>query len=483
MTNKTDLKNKKIILIGIGGVGKCISYYLDKFFIFNYDNFYMIDKDETQCQFITIQNLLSKGAHFIHKNIKSTYKSFFNELLNSGDIVIDCTARTPCIKWLRHLSNLNIYYVNTSIEEEEIKKAPSKKTTVYENSISKQHKQILKLQETTKGRFLIEYGTNPGLITSFCYKALDDMYDYLVKNSAPEHKTILSELKNNYAKLAYTLGITEIHCSEIDTQIGGQINRNIFNNTWSAVGLLDELSEGSEIYLGENSAEQINALKPQSILAKYIDDNDVLLTKTKSLHNKGKSICYTGNINNKTLKIKKANKLNNKKDFAEITGYLIHHGEILDIGTMLKYRNFAPTVYYVYDINIEADNDIKKRGLENIHKESYDSTKVNVMNVYNNKLSGTDNIGIFIKCKNEMAWWCGSVLETDYTKKELNDKYFGPTVIQVMCGVLGGLTWLLEQPKGIYFGRNVNHNMVLTKMAKYLNIKSELVCEPKKLYN
>jgi|LakMenEpi03Aug12_release.lakeMendotaPanAssembly.Ray.scaffolds.fasta_scaffold00397_16 homospermidine synthase len=461
---KRDITGRRILLLGIGGVGKCIAYYLQTFFEFDNKDFFIVDKDDKQAEFVTIKELISKGVNFIHKEIGKDYKKFFGDLLSKDDIVIDCTARSPCIKWLKFLTKCEIFYINTSIESDVMtnNKGP------YLNSISHQHKQIDKLKTGLKGRFLIEYGTNPGLITSFCYKALDDMAKYMNIYNV-----------NNYAKLAYTLGIQEIHCSEIDTQLGGNINRHIFNNTWSAVGLLDELSEGSEIYLGNTPDKQIERLKPKSVLAKYIDDNNILLTKTNSVNNKAKSICYTANIKSNTLKTKKAVKLSNgNKDFSEITGYLIHHGEILDIGTMLKYKDFVPTVYYVYDINTEADKNIQNRGLKQIHKESYDSTKVNVMNVYNNKIEGTDNIGIYIKCKNNLQWWCGSVLETKYTINKLKDKYYGPTVIQVMCGVLGGLCWLLDQPKGIYFGRHVDHNFILNKMEKYLNVKSMMIDGP-----
>lgn len=458
---KIDIKTRKIIILGVGGIGKCISHYLTKFFIYEPKNLYLIDKIKDIENFITVKKLISKGANFICFDITNkNYKKFFTEIIEPESIVIDCTTRTPCIKWLKFLTKMNIYYINTSIESE-----PHYHDDIYLDSISIQHKQINKLKPN--GSFLIEYGMNPGLITSFCYLALDDICKHL------KMKKI-----TNYAKFAEELNILDIHCSEIDTQIAGTIDRSKFNNTWSAVALLDELKSGSEIYLGKDIDinKEITNLKNKnnSVIKKHIDNNDILLTKVSSISNKARSKCYTANISPDILKKKKAYETQNP-NFSSIEGYLIHHGEILDIGTMLKTATYAPTIYYVYNINIEAEKALKNKNLDKLINESYDYNTVNVMNNYNNKLNGTDNIGIYIKTKSGLEWWTGTVLSNEFIKNKFKEEYFGPTVIQVMCGVLGGLSWLLNQPKGIFYGRHVDHNYIFKKVGKYLNIKSELV--------
>ena len=461
MSSKINIADKRIIILGIGGIGKCISHYLSKFFVYKPNNLYLIDKHQPESEFITIKELIKAGANFIHFEITNkNYKKFFSELILEKSIVIDCTTRTPCILWLKYLTKMDIFYINTSIEC-----PPEQHTNVYLDSISYQHKQLNALKPN--GKFLIEYGMNPGLITSFCYLALDDISKYIKKKI----------VNNSYAKFAEDLKIIDIHCSEIDTQTANIIDKKKFNNTWSAVALLDELKSGSELYCGcinENIDQNIN--KDNIIYGKYIDNNKILLTKSSALNNKGKSKCYTENINTKLLKIKNAKQLKTNPKFSEIVGYYIHHGEILDIGTMLKTKTYAPNVAYVYNINIEAEKKLKKSNLDDLIEKSYDPNSVNVMNNYNNKLSGTDNIGIYIKT-NYLEWWCGTVLSNDYVKNELKDIYFGPTVIQVMSGVLGGLSWLLQpkQQKGLYYGRHVNHKYIFNKVRKYLNIKSELI--------
>ena len=461
---KIDIMDKKIIFLGVGGIGKCISYYLSKFYKYNINNLYLIDKDNEQSKFPTIKKLCDKGANFINYEItNSNYKSFFSKMIDNNNIIIfDCTTRTPCITWIKFLSKYDIYYINTSIECSLDEHIPN---NIYKNSISYQHKQLEKIKYN--GKFLIEYGMNPGIITSLCYKALDDISKYLN----------IPIINNNYSNFAEKINIQTIHCSEIDTQFAKKIDKTKFNNTWSVVALLDELNSDSELYVGNNSnkSELLNKFKFKKnklFIKKYIDNNDILFINDTANNNLDYSICYTGNIDDNILKLKNAIKMNN--DFSFISGYLIHHGEILDIGTMLKTKNFSPSVAYVYNINPEAEKGLENNKLQDLVDKSIDAENNNVMNVYNNKLNGVDNIGIYIK-SDKIEWWCGTVLSTDYTKNILKDLYFGPTVIQVMTGVLGGLSWLLTQQKGKYYGRDVNHKFIFKKMNKYLNIISKKI--------
>lgn len=448
MNNKINFNNK-IIILGIGGIGKCISHYLSNYINYDCSKMHLVDKDIDAFNFPTVKKLIDAGACKTVFNItRFNYIGFFNKTIEEGDIIIDCTVRTPCMKFLKYLKNSNVYYINTSIEQD--KCLYNENYDLYKRSIAKQHQEISKITNV-KGRFLIEYGMNPGLITSFLYKALKD-----------------SNLKNKVNS------IKTIHCSEIDTQIAKKKSSHIFYNTWSAIAMIDELNEESEIYLGninnidENLVNILNYNLGKKI--KHYETGDyVVISSNNAASNKAISVCYTGNISKTTLTTKGAEKIN--KNFSRISGNIIHHGETHDIGILLKKHSIGvPSIYYVYNINTEAQKCINEHGLDQITKNE---DNVCVMNMYNNKLSGTDNIGIYIETFDNYKWWCGTVLDTNYTKNVLNDMYFGPTTIQVMSGVIGGLLWLLNTDKpGFYFGRDVNHKQILKTMENKLNIVS-----------
>ena len=56
---KRDITGRRILLLGIGGVGKCIAYYLQTFFEFDNKDFFIVDKDDKQAEFVTIKELIS----------------------------------------------------------------------------------------------------------------------------------------------------------------------------------------------------------------------------------------------------------------------------------------------------------------------------------------------------------------------------------------------------------------------------------------
>ena len=105
---------------------------------------------------------------------------------------------------------------------------------------------------------------NPGLISSFVLKGIDDIALYFIKNNYFDNCTDdelveLYGLKcvDRYRLLAKKLGIRVIHCSEIDTQVvtSNTLVKDKFYNTWSCVGLIDESYEEIELAVGTHDEE------------------------------------------------------------------------------------------------------------------------------------------------------------------------------------------------------------------------------------
>jgi homospermidine synthase len=66
-------------------------------------------------------------------------------------------------------------------------------------------------------------------------------------------------------------------------------------------------------------------------------------------------------------------------------------------------------------------------------------------------------------------YWTGSILSTNYTRDILGDKYFGPTTIQVMSGILSGLSYIIENKEmGLVFGEAIPESYVIPRIKKYL---------------
>jgi homospermidine synthase len=53
----------------------------------------------------------------------------------------------------------------------------------------------------------------------------------------------------------------------------------------------------------------------------------------------------------------------------------------------------------------------------------------------------------------------------------LHDQYFGPTIIQVMAGILSGVHWMLKNKnKGLLFGEDLDDNYIIKCAKKYLGV-------------
>ena len=163
--NKLNLKdNQKIVILGLGSVGKCIIHYIDTFFNIKFDNIYLVDKHIIV--YPTIQNAIDKKASFINYEItdSNSINHLFDSLikLQKNDIVIDVTTNTDTLEIYKYTNNNSIHYINTSIEDYN-----KQYNDFMDKTIFFQHDKLKKLEKKSNISSLIEFGMNPGLISIF----------------------------------------------------------------------------------------------------------------------------------------------------------------------------------------------------------------------------------------------------------------------------------------------------------------------------
>ena len=474
--NKIDIKDKKIIFLGCGAVAKCCLYYLNNFFTFDYEKVIIIDKLIKEKYFPVIKYYLRKNSLFLNRKItQDNCKEFLDSLnLKEKDIIIDLTTRTPTLCIFKYCRLNNLFYINTDSYQDLLTGICSiavKHCNYFDIARKTNNFDTLSGLKCNNVTTLLEYGMNPGLISSFVLKGIDDIALYFIKkkyknNCIDEELIQLYKLKNKerYSLLAKKLGIRVIHCSEIDTQkVTSNTLKDKFYNTWSCVGLIDEAYEGIEIAVGTHEKE--------IPLPQYqIFINGIFSSSTLCRDVKIKSIV--------PLKIE-----NNNVIFKEFEGYPVQHGECCSLYRLLSTHDYAPTMHYVYELNKYAENTINKYNEKELIKLSLDPNKWEVLNLYNHDIEGYDNVGAFFildndsesssenNLKSNFTWWCGTILSNDYAKNVLKDEMNSATLIQVMCGVLGGLYWALlpeNQNKGLCFGEDVDYKTVLSITEKLL---------------
>ena len=462
--NKINIINKKIIFLGCGAVAKCCLYYLSYFFNFDYKKIVIVDKLQKEKEYPVIKYYLKKKSVFLVREInEDNYIDFFDSLkLNCKDIIIDLTTRTPSLCFFKYCRLNNLFYINTASEQYLLKNI---------NSIAVQHCNYYDIARKTSlcdnVTTIIEYGMNPGLISSFVLKGIDDIAKYFInlnyKNNTIDNELIElydSKCRERYSLLARKLGIRVIHCSEIDTQVvtSNTLVKDKFYNTWSCVGLIDETFDGIELAVGTHEKE---IPLPQHQI--YI--NGIFSSSALCIDSKIKSIVPLKIINNKVI-------------FTEIEGYPIQHGECASLYRLLSTHDYAPTMHYVYKINKYAEEGVNRYNEKELLNISLDPNKWEVLSAYNHDIEGYDNVGAFFildylkdNSSNLFTWWSGTILSNQYSKNILRDRINSATIIQVMCGVLGGLYWALlpeNQNKGLCFGEDVDYKIVFLITEKLL---------------
>jgi homospermidine synthase len=452
-------KNQKIIFLGCGSVAKCCIYYLDKFIKYRPEQVYIIDKDPDTQKFPSVVEIVRNGAKFLHFELKRD---------NLDDIIIDLTTQTCTYHIFQECRMRNILYINTSIEDDDIVQ-DSTITCPVNNGIFLQHINLQVIADKTKDygntTALIEFGMNPGLISVFIKQGIMNLAKQVIKYRKSKNKKVNKKMEEyvkekNHKKLAKMMGIEVMHCSEIDTQLPKVINEGKFINTWSCVGLITEGLEPAEIQMGTHekyipfAKSEVNQVIPQ-----------LLITKAYGKDLKFESIA--------PLKINSDDSVT----FTKFEGRCIHHGEGISLNRYLGSFKYAPTMHYVYKLNPYTEKLIDQTSPQEMVNILNDPSKWKVLNMHEDKIEGYDNIGaLFISRKNPFTetdelfyFWTGSILNTDYTKNVLKDQYFGPTVIQVMGGVLSGVVWMMKHKnKGLCFGEDIDDKFVINMCKKYL---------------
>ena len=460
----------KVIILGCGGVGKCVLYYLPRFLHVSYENVYVIDKQIKPKSFPSVERAIKKGATYIHMEV--TPKNFEYLLVNKikcqkGDLILDLTTRLDCNSIYKVSRRLQLHYINTSIEQADVEDL-SKVEPIW-----MQHAKIREIAQRTTHygdiTSCIEMGMNPGLISIFVKQGIIDIARYIIKNKQTTTKADQQMIKSlrefvrsrDYRRIGELLQINTIHCSEIDTQTYEAGHHRAFLNTWSCLGLVDEAFENVELSMGTH--EKQIPFKDKDV--EEIVPGLVTIAKPSS------------RTTFRSYLPKAYNPETNEIEFTEIKGRAIHHGETISLNRFLATDTWVPTMHYVYQMSPQTRKAMDRLTEKQLVDISNDTRKWKVLNMHDDQLNGTDNVGAtFFLAKNPItgenkpwAYWCGTMLDTNYTKKVLKDPYFGPTTIQVIAGMLSAAKYALKYPnKDLLFPEDIPETFILKHAKRYL---------------
>jgi homospermidine synthase len=376
-------KNIRMIIIGYGSIGTPFLYMIFKWTKIKRENIIIMDK---------LEKIVPNGIKFIKLEInKKNYKEIINNMnLQKHDIIVDL-AYNICTKSMLILCNkLNIFYINASWEMwlDEIKE----ETYCVAMDISN-FEYIRKIFDKDSVTAFVCIGMNPGINDLFVSEALN----FIDKSSISD------------AEKAEKLGLRVVHISELDTQKEYNPEPMKTRNTWGIYSFISEAFSKADIVLGSH----------EKFIPKYSTINKIENINLLSLKNNG----YDTKMKSYVFDRK-------------IIGKCIQHFEIYSIAKYLSFKNnFCPTVNYVYAHCSAIEESIMLLG-ENVSNPK-------ILNHYNSQ--GSDNCGILLLFENGYSHWCGSLLDSNETRKTFQGfKHASPTSSQVVGGLIASLFFCYE---------------------------------------
>jgi homospermidine synthase len=436
-----EFKNK-ILFVGYGAVAECTLPILFRHLKVPAKNVTVMDFENRAAK---LKPWTAKGVRFVRDRVtEANMGSLLAKYVGPGDILIDLAWNIDALEILQWCRDHGVMYINTSTELWDPYKTGSHPT---EKTLYHRHMNLRRMTAKwkTKGATaVIEHGANPGLISHFVKQGLLDIgqkliADKKVKGAAAKKIARLSEA-GAFNELAQALGVKVIHCSERDTQITDQPKQvDEFVNTWSIEGFREEGTTTSELGWGTHEKQ---------------------LPQYAFQHKKGpkNQICIARMGINTWVR--------SYVPGWDIQGMVVRHGEAFTISDKLTvWKNgkavYRPTMHYAYCPCDEAISSLNEmRGY---------NYKLNVnQRIMNDEItSGADVLGALIMGHPYNAWWVGSDLSIEESRRLVPHQ--NATTMQVAISVTAALMWMIKNPmESVCVADDLPHDFILKVSKPYL---------------
>jgi homospermidine synthase len=427
-----------LVMIGFGSIGKGTLPLLERHFEYDKSRFVVIDPEDRDRALLD-----ERGIRFIHQDVtKEHYRHLLTPLLTAGGgqgFCVNLSVDTSSVDIMELCNEVGALYIDTVNEPwagfySDKKLTPETRSNYALRELTQAAKRRRKPGSTTSVSCC---GANPGMVSWFAKQALLNIAaDTGLK--AREPKT-----REDWARLAKTLGVKGIHIAERDTQRAKRPKPlGTFVNTWSIEGFISEgVMQPSELGWGTHEKwmpKNARRHKTGCQAAIYLDQPGAN-TRVRS---------WTPTAQGQF-------------------GFLVTHNESISIADYLTLRDgrkvvYRPTCHYAYhpcdDAVLSMHELFGRAGVpqETLHILGEDDIA-----------DGIDELGVLIYGHKKNAYWYGSQLSIDETRNLA--PYQNATGLQVTSAVLAGMVWALENPnEGIVEADEMDFRRCLEIQSPYL---------------
>ncbi len=245
----------KVLFLGFGAVAQCTLPIFLKHVRVPPKNITVMDFEDKAD---ALAPWIEQGIGFVRNRIgPDNLGALLGKYLSAGDLLVDLAWNIDCCELLQWCRRRGVLYVNTSVEvwnpyADAENKHPTEKTLYW------RHMNIRRLVAGWNDpgpTAVLEHGANPGLISHWTKQGLIDIGENLLADkrvAAAAAEDIRHWIDTgSFNRLARSLGVKVIHCSERDTQISDRPKEvDEFVNTWSIEGFREEGTTTAEEWAG-----------------------------------------------------------------------------------------------------------------------------------------------------------------------------------------------------------------------------------------
>ncbi len=377
------------------------------------------------------------GVTFVKETLtRENHRRVLEPLLAPGDFLLNLSVDVSSVALVELARERGALYLDTCIEPW-AGGYTDPNASVESRSNYTMRLQALKLRNWTKNAptAVLTHGANPGLVSHLVKRALLNIaHDTGVAAGAPA-------TREQWAKLAHTLGIKVMHIAERDTQVADAPKAaNEFVNTWSVDGFVSEGAQPAELGWGTHEKHfptDGGRHSAGSGCAIY-------------LNRPGASTC----VRTWTPRA------------GHFHGFLITHSEAISLADYYTVKDgdtvvYRPTTHYAYHPCDSAVLSVHEFAGRNWHLQ--DNKRIMMSEI----TAGTDELGVLLAGHAKNAYWYGSQLSIDEARRLA--PFNSATSLQVTAATLSGMIWAIENPhRGIVEPDDMDFERPLAICMPYL---------------
>ena len=428
-----------IVMIGFGSIGRGTLPLIERHFKFDKSRMVVIDPRDTD-----IELLKKHNVRFIHEAVTvDNYRDLLVPLLTEGEgqgFCVNLSVDTSSLDLMRMCREIDVPYIDTVVEpwlgfyfDTETPNA-SRTNYALRETVRKEKR------KHPGGTTAVSCcGANPGMVSWFVKQALVN----LANDTGLKFNEPAQDDREGWAKLMKKLGVKGVHIAERDTQrTKAPKPMNVFWNTWSVEGFISEGLQPAELGWGTHEK-----WKPKNAKKQKHGCKAAIYLEQPGANTRVRTWCPTPGAQ---------------------YGFLVTHNESISIADFFTVHDkkgkvsFRPTCHYAYHPANDA--------VLSLHEMFGNGGKAQpVQHVLdeNELVDGVDELGVLLYGHEKNAYWFGSRLSLDETRKLA--PYQNATGLQVSSAVLAGMVWALENPgAGIVEADEMDYRRCLEVQKPYL---------------